>query len=94
MFLIYLGQLMKTASHWFNPDGESNDVQESKTTENIALTERNDAETSTTTSTTTTTATAGKRIDYSDDYYYDDGEDNSRPYRADVIDASKPLAVR
>jgi hypothetical protein len=87
---------MKTASQWFNPDGESNDIQESKTTENIALSERNDnTETSTTTSTaTTTTSTAGKRIDYSDDYYYDDSEDNNRPYRADVIDAVKPLAVR
>jgi hypothetical protein len=86
---------MKTASHWFNPDGESNDIQESKTTENIALSERNDnTETSTTTTTTTTTSAAGKRIDYSDDYYYDDSEDNNRPYRADVIDAAKPLAVR
>jgi len=85
---------MKTASHWFNPDGESNDIQESKTTENIALSERNDNTETSTTTTTTTTSAAGKKIDYSDDYYYDDSEDNNRPYRADVIDAAKPLAVR
>ena len=57
-----------------------------------AGTEASPAAFTTTTTASTTTVTAGKRIDYNDDYYYDDSED--RPYRADVIDAAKPLAVR
>ena len=89
---------MKTASQLFNFNGEeensNNDLQESKTTENIerAGTEASPAAFTTTTTATTTAVTAGKRIDYNDDYYYDDSED--RPYRADVIDAAKPMAVR
>jgi hypothetical protein len=89
---------MKTAQQWFSPGNEENG-QEGKTTENLGNVNSDATTTPTTTATTTTTTTvtAAKRIDYNnnddDDYYYDDSADG-RPYRADVIDAVPPLAVR
>ena len=95
---------MKTAQNWFSP-GSEEEGQEPKTTENLESIFGDLSTTAGTTTTTTTASTASalKRVDYSDnsnnnnddddDYYYDDSSDG-RPFRADVIDAVPPMAVR
>ena len=91
---------MKTAQQWFAPggDGGAEEGLEPKTTENIDFANV-DSSTSPATTTTSTPSTLNKRIDYNnydddDDDYYDDDAGEDRPYRADVVDAVKPMAVR
>jgi hypothetical protein len=88
---------MKTAQHWFSP-GEGEFGPEPKTTENIGYANSNsNAQTTPRTTSTTTPVSMSKSFDYdsnSHDDYYNDDYDDGRPYRAVVIDAVQPMAVR